>query len=229
MNAAQNSTKKARRPKRHHGKQPCNRTLFRIPLVDRGGRSPLSPCRHAAMSVVAAALAGSLATSGVPAIAQETHETSSERTTTVSLQGTVSQLSVSVPTSMPVKVKSDGSFIETQIQIVNNSIFDVHVSGIATEATEPFNIVERNLFAQENEARNVLWMTLTAGEDCVDLGESALQKVDVDSQDWNVLRSESGNNALSITSNGAIKNADNVTNEQEEALRVFFTVEAGKN
>lgn len=181
------------------------------------------------MSVVAAALAGSLATSGVPAIAQETHETSSERTTTVSLQGTVSQLSVSVPTSMPVKVKSDGSFIETQIQIVNNSIFDVHVSGIATEATEPFNIVERNLFAQENEARNVLWMTLTAGEDCVDLGESALQKVDVDSQDWNVLRSESGNNALSITSNGAIKNADNVTNEQEEALRVFFTVEAGKN
>lgn len=229
MNAAQNSTKKARRPKRRHGKQPCNRTLFRIPLADRGGHSPLSPCRHAAMSVVAAALAGSLATSGVPAIAQETHETSSERTTTVSLQGTVSQLSVSVPTSMPVKVKSDGSFIETQIQIVNNSIFDVHVSGIATEATEPFNIVEKNLFAQENEARNVLWMTLTAGEDCVDLGESALQKVDVDSQDWNVLRSESGNNALSITSNGAIKNADNVTNEQEEALRVFFTVEAGKN
>lgn len=229
MNAAQNSAKRKRRSKRQLGKQPCNRMLFQIPLTGRDGRNPLPSCRHAALSVMAAALAGTLATSGVPAIAQEAHETSSERTTTVSLQGTVSQLSVSVPTSMPVKVKSDGSFIETQIQIVNNSIFDVHVSGIETEATNPFNIVERELFDLESDSRNVLWMTLTAGEDCVDLGESAVQKVNVTSQDWNVPRLESGSNALSITSNGAIKNADDVSNEQEEALQVFFTVEAGRN
>lgn len=228
MSATKQRPEKAHRMKSPFGKNPCDRTVLRTPVAKHDGKNPLSPCRRVVTATLAAAIAGSIGFSGSPALAEENGDVRSERTTTVSLQGTVSQLSVSVPTSMPVKVKGDGNFIETGIQIQNNSIFDVHVSAISTQAEDPFNIVSESQFEQSDD-RNVLWMTLSAGEDSVDLGSASVQETTVVSSEWNVSRAESGSNVLSIVSNGAIKNADNVTSEQEEALQVSFTIEAGSN
>lgn len=229
MNEPKKNAKKTRLSKSAFGCDPCGRTVIRVPLLRHDESGPHSPRHRAVIAVTALALAGIVGTSGVPALALESDPVSSERTTTVSLQGTVSQLSVTVPTAMPVKVKSDGTFFETGIEIRNNSIFDVHVSSISTEATEPFSILPEEEFEQAADEKDVLWMSLTAGAHSVDLGRAANEAVAITDPQWNVPSAESGSGALSIVSDGAIKNVESLTSSQEEALKISFTVEAGSN
>lgn len=229
MNESKKNAKKTRPAKSAFGCDPCGCTLMRAPFLRRDEGGPHSPCRRAVITATALALAGVLGTSGVPALALESDPVSSERTTTVSLQGTVSQLSVTVPTAMPVKVKGDGSFVETGIEIQNNSIFDVHVSSISTQATEPFSVLSKEAFDQAVDDSDVLWMTLSAGTHSVDLGEAVGEAVSLADPQWNVPSVESGTGSLSIVSNGAIKNVESLTSSQEEALKISFTVEAGSN
>lgn len=228
MKATNTRAQRARRGKGPHARNGREQTILRTPLSRRDDAPP-SPCRHVLASTLALALASSIGLAGIPAFAAESDEVSSERSTSVSLQGTVSQLSVTVPTALPVMVKGDGSFVETSMAIENNSIFDVCVTEISATPVSPFELTTKDEFGLDEETRDLFWMTLAASAETVDLGEAIAKPTVLSSPSWNVGRAESANSSLAVRSNGAIKNVDSIGSDRSEALRISFTIEAGSH
>ena len=113
-------------------------------------------------------------------------------TTEIQLVASDEQLSVTVPSSLAVGVKGDGTFVVPQLTIENNSVFDVHVASIKATAAEGFSIVNKDAFSAAT-ANNALWMTLAPADATeIDLGTAIDAPAAAPSGEWTIERASSG-------------------------------------
>ncbi len=198
--------------KRMAWKSPSNR--------QPGAAAPLAKIAGCALSV---ALAASALCAPCTAYA-------AEGTTDVLLVANDEQISVTVPASLPVAVKTDGTFVVPTLSIENNSVFDVHVDSIKALTAPDFSLVAEEAFA-ESDGDNTLWMSLESEDgESVDLASCIDLPGQTDSSKWVVERraSESQPGTLSVSGDGAIKDFTLASETGREALSVSFTIKAGR-
>lgn len=148
--------------------------------------------------------------------------------TAVMLVASDEQLSVTVPGSVTVGVKSDGTFDVPDLTIKNNSVFDVRVASIKATAAEGFSIVDKDALGSAT-GDNALWMTLAPdGATEVDLGSAIDTPAATASGKWTVGRASSGSaGTLSIKGAGAINELSGNATTKQKALDIAFTIAPG--
>lgn len=149
-------------------------------------------------------------------------------TTEIQLVASDEQLSVTVPSSLAVGVKGDGTFVVPQLTIENNSVFDVHVAGITATAAEGFSIVNKDALSAAT-GNNALWMTLApADAPEVDLGNAINTPAGTASGKWTIERASSGAaGTLAINGAGAINELSGAATTKQKALDITFTIAPG--
>lgn len=187
-----------------------------------GGERARTPLARIASGVVAVAAAAALVCAPGTALAATTG------TTQVTLAANEDQMSVTVPATLAVAVKSDGSFVVPDLDIQNNSVFGVHVSGIKATAAEGFNLVGQGAFS-ESEGDNTLWMSLTSpGDETIDLSSCLESSSATTPEKWAVERAQNGTpGQITVIGNGAIKDFTKASAVEQQALSVAFTIKAG--
>lgn len=206
---------RARAPQRRAGKQGAARGV--------PARTPRAVCKsRIAGGVIAAALATSALGFAPVALA-------AGGSTDVMLVASEDQLSVTVPSSLPVAVKADGTFVVPDLEISNHSVFDVHVSGIKATPAEGFSIVDQNALGSA-QASDSLWMAFTspAGE-TVDLGSSLTFEHATEAGKWTIeRRTGDASGVLVISGAGAVNELASADASGREALNVAFTIKPGR-
>ena len=149
-------------------------------------------------------------------------------TTEVQLVASDEQLSVTVPSDLPVGVKGDGTFVFPGLTIQNNSVFDVHVASIKATAAEGFSIVDKDTLDAATGG-NALWMTLApTGATEIDLGSAIDTPAITPSGEWTIKRASSGAaGTLAIDGAGAINELSGIATDEQKALDVTFTIAPG--
>ncbi|MEG0070545.1 MAG: hypothetical protein RR671_02500 [Raoultibacter sp.] len=174
----------------------------------------------AACGVVASLAAGS-----APALA-------SVGTTSVTLQADSEQINVTIPTTMAIAIKADGTFTTpdaASMKIINNSIFSAHVASIKATAQKKYQLVSQSNFGTEVKT-DALWFSITPGAGtAIQLGSCTSGLVPNAATDWNMSKadSQSTTDEIALSSAGAIKNVSDVATTAEKVLEVAFTVRAG--
>ena len=185
-----------------------------------GAAAPLAKIAGCALSVALAASALCASLHGRYA---------AEGTTDVLLVANDEQISVTVPASLPVAVKTDGTFVVPTLSIENNSVFDVHVDSIKALTAPDFSLVAEEAFA-ESDGDNTLWMSLSPKTAKASTSHRHDLPGQTDSSKWVVERraSESQPGTLSVSGDGAIKDFTLASETGREALSVSFTIKAGR-
>ena len=149
-------------------------------------------------------------------------------TTEIQLVASDEQLSVTVPSSLAVGVKGDGTFVVPQLTIENNSVFDVHVASIKATAAEGFSIVNKDALSAAT-GNNALWMTLAPADATeIDLGAAVDAPAAAPPGEWTIERASSGTaGALAINGAGAINELSGAATTKQKALDITFTIAPG--
>lgn len=149
-------------------------------------------------------------------------------TTEIQLVASDEQLSVTVPSSLAVGVKGDGTFVVPQLTIENNSVFDVHVASIKATAAEGFSIVNKDALTAAT-GNNALWMTLAPADATeIDLGTAIDAPAAAPSGEWTIERASSGAaGALAVNGAGAINELSGAATTKQKALDITFTIAPG--
>lgn len=177
--------------------------------------------RRIAGAAISAALAMSSFTTAPTALA-------ATGTTEIQLVASDEQLSVTVPSSLAVGVKGDGTFVVPQLTIENNSVFDVHVASIKATAAEGFSIVNKDALSAAT-GNNALWMTLAPADATeIDLGTAIDVPAAAPPGEWTIERASSGTaGALAINGAGAINELSGAATTKQKALDITFTIAPG--
>lgn len=174
------------------------------------------------------ALAASLMS--VPAMAADIGTANGTGETPVTITAEATTFNVTVPTSIPLTVKADGTVgVPTGLKIVNNSAGKVKVTAVTAEngtwTLADYNGGKRDKLASEKVNAKKLGLSLSAGNAAVTTGENgALSKVD--STKWVMDGKDSGKNELPITV-GAIATAVSEAKtfaDADAAAKVIFTI-----
>lgn len=149
-------------------------------------------------------------------------------TTEIQLVASDEQLSVTVPSSLAVGVKGDGTFVVPQLTIENNSVFDVHVASIKATAAEGFSIVNKDALSAAT-ANNALWMTLAPTDGAeINLDTAIDVPAATPLGEWTIKRASSGAaGALAINGAGAINELSGAATTKQKALDITFTIAPG--
>lgn len=149
-------------------------------------------------------------------------------TTEIQLVASDEQLSVTVPSSLAVGVKGDGTFVVPQLTIENNSVFDVHVASIKATAAEGFSIVNKDALSAAT-ANNALWMTLAPTDGAeINLDTAIDVPAATPLGEWTIERASSGTaGALAINGAGAINELSGAATTKQKALDITFTIAPG--
>lgn len=149
-------------------------------------------------------------------------------TTEIQLVASDEQLSVTVPSSLAVGVKGDGTFVVPQLTIENNSVFDVHVASIKATAAEGFSIVNKDALSAAT-GNNALWMTLTPTDGAeINLDTAIDVPAATPLGEWTIERASSGTaGALAINGAGAINELSGAATTKQKALDITFTIAPG--
>lgn len=149
-------------------------------------------------------------------------------TTEIQLVASDEQLSVTVPSSLAVGVKGDGTFVVPQLTIENNSVFDVHVASIKATAAEGFSIVNKDALSAAT-ANNALWMTLAPTDGAeINLDTAIDVPAATPLGEWTIERASSGAaGALAINGAGAINELSGAATTKQKALDITFTIAPG--
>ncbi|HIT51763.1 MAG TPA: hypothetical protein IAA95_06135 [Candidatus Aveggerthella excrementigallinarum] len=149
-------------------------------------------------------------------------------TTEIQLVASDEQLSVTVPSSLAVGVKGDGTFVVPQLTIENNSVFDVHVASIKATAAEGFSIVNKDALSAAT-GNNALWMTLAPTDGAeINLDTAIDVPAATPLGEWTIERASSGTaGALAINGAGAINELSGAATTKQKALDITFTIAPG--
>ena len=177
--------------------------------------------RHIAGVAISAALAMSSFVGAPTALA-------ATGTTEIQLVASDEQLSVTVPSSLAVGVKGDGTFVVPQLTIENNSVFDVHVASIKATAAEGFSTVNKDALSAAT-ANNALWMTLAPTDGAeINLDTAIDVPAATPLGEWTIERASSGAaGALAINGAGAINELSGAATTKQKALDITFTIAPG--
>lgn len=177
--------------------------------------------RRIAGAAISAALAMSSFTTAPTALA-------ATGTTEVQLVASDEQLSVTVPSSLAVGVKGDGTFVVPQLTIENNSVFDVHVASIKATAAEGFSIVNKDALSAAT-GNNALWMALTPTDGAeINLDTAIDVPAATPLGEWTIERASSGAaGTLAINGAGAINELSGAATTKQKALDITFTIAPG--
>ena len=174
------------------------------------------------------ALAASLM--AVPAMAADVDTAGGTGETPVTIEAQATTFNVTVPTSIPLTVKADGTVgVPTDLKIVNNSAGKVKVSAVAAQdgtwTLADYNGGTRDKLASEKVDAKKLGLQLTAaGSSITTTGTNAISAVD--STKWVMDGQDSGKNELPITV-GAIATAVSKAEtfaDANAAAKVIFTI-----
>lgn len=149
-------------------------------------------------------------------------------TTEIQLVASDEQLSVTVPSSLAVGVKGDGTFVVPQLTIENNSVFDVHVASIKATAAEGFSIVNKDALSAAT-GNNALWMALTPTDGAeINLDTAIDVPAATPLGEWTIERASSGAaGTLAINGAGAINELSGAATTKQKALDITFTIAPG--
>ncbi|MEF9841316.1 MAG: hypothetical protein RR955_02745 [Raoultibacter sp.] len=170
-------------------------------------------------------IAAALAAGSVPAFA-------STGTTEVTLRADSEQVDVTVPTTMAMAIKADGTFITpdaANTKIINNSIFDIHVSSIKATTSGTYQLVTQTTFQGATQPDS-LWLSMTPSAGTpLQLGDYTTASAPTTPANWNMTKAskDGSSDEISLASAGAIKNISKTATTAEKALTVTFTVAAG--
>ena len=174
------------------------------------------------------ALAASLMS--VPAMAADIGTANGTGETPVTITAEATTFNVTVPTSIPLTVKADGTVgVPTDLKIVNNSAGKVKVTAVTAEngtwTLADYNGGKRDKLASEKVDAKKLGLSLSAGNAAVTTGANGALSA-VDSTKWVMDGKDSGKNELPITV-GAIATAVSKTGtfaDANAAAKVIFTI-----
>ncbi len=126
--------------------------------------------------------------------------------TTVTFTGSSDNLSVTVPTTIPISVAGvDGTFTgptPSAAQIKNTSVFGIHVSSLQVAVASGFNLVTSAAYSAAS-TDNTYWLTLKPNSGTAIETANYTTATAISSTDWNLARL---NGTIDITTAGAIKN-----------------------
>lgn len=181
-----------------------------------------------ALAPAAAFAAGNVVTSGNTGTTDVTIEVEKDA------QGKQDQLAFEVPTVIPFAAKANGELIgpsKNATKIVNNSVFPIHVTGMAVSATDGWNLVDDASKASKDNALSFELSADPAADPAADSFAGAVSASDPRdlSKDvhWNMGYAKSGNDSVAITSKGKVAHVTKDLHDAKKAATITWTLAAG--
>jgi len=177
--------------------------------------------------VIAGAFALTLA---VAAFAPTAAFAATTGSTTVTLTGSDTNLSVTVPTTIPLSVAGlDGTFTgptPSSAEIKNTSVFGIHVSSLQVAVASGFTDVTQTAYAAAS-TNDTFWLTLKPNTGTAIETANYTTATAITSADWNLARLSG---TIDLTTAGAIKNiTKNLSATPMTAATLNWTFAAGTN
>ncbi|MEG1517570.1 MAG: hypothetical protein RR360_04460 [Raoultibacter sp.] len=145
----------------------------------------------------------------------------------VTLEVDTAQISVSIPTTIPLALKSDGTLIApSAVELTNTSVYPVQVSALAITPAAGITLIDQ---AASNSclAPDALWSTITpSGKRSLEAADYLSQKT-VPSGEWNLEKAGSPHATLITTVAGHMKNIEQNFANTHKVFDVVWTISAG--
>lgn len=175
-------------------------------------------CVYAAVAITLCTLL-----SGTGTIPLQAKEVSSP----VTLQVDNAQISVTVPTTLPLTLQGDGTLTApSAARITNTSVYPIRVSGVLATPAPGIALVPKASFATCTSP-DALWATIAPqGKSAVELAGHTTQK-ELPSQDWSMEKAGSPADTLAVLFSGSTKNIERDYARENKVLDIVWTISAG--
>lgn len=145
----------------------------------------------------------------------------------VTLEVDTAQISVSIPTTIPLVLKSDGSLIApSAVELTNTSVYPVQVSALSITPASNITLITQAA-SSSCLAPNALWSTITPpGKRPLEVTDYLSQKT-VPPGDWNLEKAGSLHATLTTTLAGRMKNIEQNFANTHKVFDVVWTISPG--
>lgn len=188
----------------------------------------IHPLRIAVATLAGSALIASAIFAGIPSQAYaNTQIKNGTATTDVYLTTDSSKIIASVPTQIDMAVSGDGTLTgpdAKSTQIINGSIFGIHVSNISVSEANSFSLVSSISGATANDS---LQVALTPNEG------TSLQLADlksgktIETSDWNLAKKDTTGSTIDLSTSGALVNITKDLSTSHKFATISWTFAPG--
>lgn len=184
--------------------------------------------RTAAAALLGTALIAGAVFAGVPDYAYANTQTvGGKASTDVYLATDDSKIIASVPTQINMAVSADGALTgpnaETT-QIINGSIFGIHVSNIAVAEENNFSIVSDTSSATANDS---LQVALTPNKGTTLQFAELISGKEITTTDWNLAKKDATGSTINLSTSGSLVNITKDLSTSQKFATISWTFAPG--